>query len=289
MSSKLGKNFRQGHLAEDLGNLFLRRFCAVSEIRQEDDFGIDSIATLLKPDNNLLYAERSFSVQIKSSSVKNVRYKGKEIEWLVKQEIPFFFCSVNIETNEIELYTINKIFLAAVMLPVESIGELVLVMSESPEFKGFGMVINDGKVVGLVDENGEPIETDANEPFKVYLGPPILKSNLLDAANDGFADKIYNLMKCWLDAEYELIRLRKINLTYLATWKTWEKPKLVTSVQAKNNLKRDMCFSSDYIERLASYLSVENQEDKKLISAFDELENWFNENGINIDCEYKRY
>jgi len=74
MPGRLGANFRRGHLAEDLGVFFLRSFCAVADLRQEDDFGLDAIATLLSRRCGILYAEESFAVQIKAVSVGEIEY-----------------------------------------------------------------------------------------------------------------------------------------------------------------------------------------------------------------------
>lgn len=110
MPGKLAPNLRKGHLAEDLGIFFLRSFCAVADVRQEDDFGIDALATLVRKEKKLLIAEQTFAVQIKAASVKEVLYEGSEVNWLLRQFIPFFFLRVDLNLSSFELYTINPVF-----------------------------------------------------------------------------------------------------------------------------------------------------------------------------------
>src|SRR5262245_5461958 len=96
MSGRRGKNLRSGDLAEELGILLLKGIAAVAEVPRPEDIGFDGVATLLKDDGSgLLYAEDSFYVQLKSSSVPSVTYEGHEAEWLVNLKLPLFIGSVN--------------------------------------------------------------------------------------------------------------------------------------------------------------------------------------------------
>ena len=110
MPGKITKNLRKGHLSEDIGVSFLRNFSAVAQVRQEDDIGIDAVATLLKPNGKFLYAEESFTVQIKSASIKKINYDEQQLDWLMEQDLPFFVMIVDKEEGEIKMYTTNPIF-----------------------------------------------------------------------------------------------------------------------------------------------------------------------------------
>ena len=168
MSSRLGKNLRSGHLAEDLGVLVLRRFCAVAQIRQEDDYGIDAVATLLKPDSGLLYAERSFMVQIKSASIKEIVYKNHEVTWLLSQDLPLFFCIVDTNNDSISLYTTNRLYKHLWFFG--QIKKITLILGDNPNtFEDIIIPLGENNL-----ENYSPVEEELD--LEIYLGQPIFKT-----------------------------------------------------------------------------------------------------------------
>ena len=60
----------------------MQMFCAVASVPRQEDFGIvEAVATLLRKDRRLLYAEDSFSVQFKSRTERRVTYVGEEKGW----------------------------------------------------------------------------------------------------------------------------------------------------------------------------------------------------------------
>src|SRR5258706_3711036 len=90
------KDFRSGDLAEAMGVLLLKGIAAVAEVTRTEDGGIDAVATLLRPGpDDLLIAEDSFFVQIKSSSKRRIVYDRHEVEWLKELQLPFFIASVD--------------------------------------------------------------------------------------------------------------------------------------------------------------------------------------------------
>ena len=80
-----------------LGGMLMQLFCAVATVPRQEDFGVvDAVATLLRRDGRLLYAEDSFLVQFKSRTEKTVEYVGKKFEALLKQESAFFIARVDL-------------------------------------------------------------------------------------------------------------------------------------------------------------------------------------------------
>ncbi len=277
MSGKLVKNLRKGHSSEDLGNIFLRKFCAVAELRQEDDFGIDSIATLLKQESKYLIPEESFGVQIKSVSINKVEYNDDEINWLLELDLPFFVCTVDKKTQSFSLFTLNRFHSTMTLGTQININKVVLILGENPNYGNINIDIR-------FDENDEKND----EPFEIHLGNPILSANLGECESPEFIEKIYSIMKEWLLLEYEMIRLRKINTSYTISWKTWKKPELGIpfSVVRDTNIKKDLLASKDYLHRLSKFLYVNRDEDAKLIEAFDLISDWYELNEVPIQLIY---
>lgn len=113
MPGATATNIRKADLAEDMGKLLLRQFCAVAPISKSDDFGIDCIATLLKIDSeNPLreLADRTFGIQFKANSVRELKFiKKHECNWLLNLDYPYFIGSVDITNSIMEIYTIHMI------------------------------------------------------------------------------------------------------------------------------------------------------------------------------------
>jgi hypothetical protein len=67
----------------------LKGITAVADVPNTEDFGLDAIATLLRRDSEgNSYAEDSFVVQLKSSSVTSVDYRDHELSWFLAQSVP---------------------------------------------------------------------------------------------------------------------------------------------------------------------------------------------------------
>jgi len=80
MAGATAPNIRKANMAEDLGKLLLRNFCAIATISNSDDFGIDAIATLLEIDstNSLReLANKTFGIQFKAKSVRKIEFEKK--------------------------------------------------------------------------------------------------------------------------------------------------------------------------------------------------------------------
>lgn len=102
------RNLWYGNLKEQLGILLLHGVSAVAPIPTPEDFGIDAIATLFRREGSRkLFAEDSFYVQIKSSSVRSIEYAGEQKVWLFGLELPFFIASV--DSDSITLYPTHRL------------------------------------------------------------------------------------------------------------------------------------------------------------------------------------
>lgn len=263
MPGQLPKNFRKGHLAEDIGISFLRNFCAVAQIRQEDDTGIDAVATLLRMEGISLHAEESFLVQIKSSSVQEITFNKPQIDWLLNLKLPLFILTVNSIEGEICLYTTNPIY------------KLFVYPTESLTIKLFEESDKIGERLSINDKHAE-----------IAIGPPILTVNELESRSDEMCLKLYSLLKEWVVTEIGQIGLRKLNRAQLASWKSWEKPEYKSTVSSgsSENLKRDMEIIKPYIEYLSNHVFFHDGE-HMAAESFLLLHEWFKENDVDLDVD----
>jgi len=90
-------NYRSGDRAESLGVVLMQAFCAVTAVPRQEDFGVfDAIATLLRHERRMLYAEDSFLVQFKSRTVESVEFIGPRFEALLDQELSLFLAQIDL-------------------------------------------------------------------------------------------------------------------------------------------------------------------------------------------------
>jgi hypothetical protein len=95
-------NYRFGDRAEGLGIVLMQMFCAIAPVPRQEDFGIvDAVATLLRRDGRLVYAEDSFSVQFKSRTERVVKYVGERFDALLNQELGLFIAQVDLSRADI--------------------------------------------------------------------------------------------------------------------------------------------------------------------------------------------
>ena len=190
-------NIRSGDLHEGFGLELIRPFAFVAPVPRPEDIGFDAVATLLHEEGRRLYAEESFLVQVKSSSVRRLDYAHAPLSWLKALQLPLFILSVNLARATLELYTLAH-------------------ATRRPNFR-------DRKRVSLfLDSRTFRLEGDQME---VWLGPPILCWTPADAATAKFRSQAYHVLKAWLTCENESIALRSIGMTKpMEEWKTNEIP-----------------------------------------------------------------
>lgn len=105
MTARRLRPFRQSDLAEGLGCEMLRRFAAVARVPREEDFGLDAICTLLRPESDMLRAENTFAVQVKAESADPIDISEAGCRWLQTLDVPLFLLSVNLQSAAAELHS----------------------------------------------------------------------------------------------------------------------------------------------------------------------------------------
>ncbi len=98
-----GKNLRRGDLAEGFGLELLRTFSFIAPVPRQEDIGFDAVATLFRADKDRLFAEDTFLVQVKASSVRKIEYAGEQLDWLRKLNLPIFWLSVDLANSNFEM------------------------------------------------------------------------------------------------------------------------------------------------------------------------------------------
>ncbi len=107
MTGARSRSWRFGDTDEKMAEAMLSLIAFTTNVAREDDIGHDFICVLAHRDQNLLRAGQSFAVQVKASSQRDeiTFTKPHEVEWLEKQEVPFFICLANRERLRLDLYS----------------------------------------------------------------------------------------------------------------------------------------------------------------------------------------
>jgi hypothetical protein len=197
MPGRRHRQFRSGDLSEELGILLLKSIAAVASVPRPEDFGLDAVATLLRSDKMLLYAEETFYVQFKSSTVHEIWYKGHEAAWLKQLELPFFIGNVDRGSATLSLYSTHAL---TVLLAGENPDSICLKLEAPPE------------------NNKDTIAT------ALCVGPAVLKWSMTDAGAPEFANLAYTVLKPILQIEYRNLRYRQAHYAEKIIWKTNESP-----------------------------------------------------------------
>ncbi len=190
-------NYRSGDRAEALGIVLMQSFCAVASVPRQEDFGlVDAVATLLRRDGRLLYAEDSFLIQFKSRTENVIEYREERFAALLAQDLSLFVAHVNLKAAEIKLYNVG----AALWHPncIDATGLVVYLDSVPSRF----------------DEG----------VLHVSLGNPVLVWTTAELASRDFEQKSYKVMKQWLELDRRSRRYRRLGMQMEIQWKDKRRP-----------------------------------------------------------------
>ncbi len=239
MPGATATNIRKADLAEDLGNLLLRNFCAIAPISKADDFGIDTIATLVEidPANKLReLANKTFGIQFKAKSVRKIEFlKEYEYNWLLNLNYPYFIGSVDITNSKMEIFSLHL---------VNSMPSL----NENCN----GLIIS-------LDE----IKKSNKKGLELSLGDPILTLSTKDIQEPSLIERKSKILKKWILGEYENIKVRNIGLTKSYKWKTNEMPEFNEVSKIFTNSENENIYgqSFDFIDATLVELKLFNESD----------------------------
>jgi hypothetical protein len=232
MPGKLDSNLRRGNFQEELGVLLLRSFCAVAPVPRTEDVGVDVVATLLeRKDNRVLFAKESFLIQFKASSVSHLLYEGDSLDWFRNLKIPFFIGRVNLVKANISIYTTHRARIRGGSAP-----RLELHLKQCREGKGYWVVPSSHWYKYRSDR------------ARVYLGKPILVLSLSNMKYWLEGNRIYGLMKKWIEVEERTINTLNTGYAQEYIWKTGVEP-----IRWQESFEG---FGSEYIKEILSKLEA---------------------------------
>lgn len=265
MPGRLGRNFRQGHLAEDVGIELLRHICAVASVRQEDDIGIDGVATILHTDGALLRAGRSFSIQLKAQSVDTITYDRPSIDWFLSQQVPLLFGRVDLSGQTLALYTTSPA--RPELLREEGISEVRFEFAEA----------------------SSPLSNRlSGNTLHVPLGPPVVLIDRPGLSDDARCAEIVELLDEWVRFEAETLSLSSINVTRVPTWSTGSRPEsfFTSSSGGHDTHIEDLAAALPYIEKLVQRVFfAEASERYEVALAYILLAEWYRDQGLDVDFD----
>ncbi|WP_299782703.1 hypothetical protein [uncultured Formosa sp.] len=261
MPGATATNIRKADIAEDLGKLLLRQFCSLAPITKADDFGIDTIATILKIDENSALRElanKTFGIQFKSKSVREIEFiKDYEYNWLLNLDYPYFIGSVNIKDSSMEIYSLH-------------------IVNCLPSLNS-----NCNGLIITLDEINENNQQDGI--LTLSLGEPVLTLKISETANTDLIYKKRDILSKWIDKEYDNIKVRNIGLTKGYNWKTNEAPFFDTVNKIFTN-KEDLSIyneSFDFIDAVLTELKMFNK-DRHLQKGINTINTKLKQKGIEL-------
>lgn len=259
MPGATATNIRKADIAEDLGKFLLRSFCAIAPISKADDFGIDTIATLLEidPENKLReLAHKTFGIQFKAKSVREIEFlKEYEYKWLLNLDYPYFIGSVDITNSSMEIYSLHLVN------SMPSINETCT-----------GLIIS-------LDE----IQDQNDKVLNLGLGDPILTITNKDIQESSIVKEKGSILKHWILGEYENIKVRNIGLTKTFKWETNQIPEFDAVNKMFTNSENSNIYgqSFDFIDATLTELKLFNKSEE-LDKAVDVINELLRKKGIEL-------
>ncbi len=215
MAGTMDNNLRRAYIQEQLGVYLLRAVAAVAEVERPQDYGIDAIVTLLRPeDNRYLLARASFCVQLKSASVSNIVYKEDSLQWLKDLRTPMFIGSVDCDRMTLSLYTCHRALLA---LSNWNYKELVVHLRESPSP---ACTTENWLVEKTTNSNG------TEKTAEVYLGPPVYELSPKKIDDVSVLTNFCDVLEPMISILHRNIQWQPIGYSERFKWDTGKPPKI---------------------------------------------------------------
>lgn len=120
MPGERPRNFRAGDRAEYLGAFLLSRIAQAIPVPRQEDYGVDYLGALLRPEGQSMLIGRRFAVQWKSNlddirepfgSFRNGKWRQRECLWLLGRDpfpvdtTPFFLGHIDLAAGRARLYS----------------------------------------------------------------------------------------------------------------------------------------------------------------------------------------
>lgn len=206
MGGKRIFNFREGDRSEYLAQFMLSRFAYVYGFQRQEDFGVaDFLCILSQVQDNKVYPETGFYVQVKSDE-KDIQFDKDAVRWIsLHMDLPLMICVINKKQSKIKLYSCSKIWagMFAYHLP-----------------ERLQIILNKGT-------NSQYVDINKKEKYiSVEIGEPILSMTIDEVENN--PNKCYEILKPWLELDKMNLARRSIGRIFSTgylNWKPNEAPK----------------------------------------------------------------
>ena len=214
-------SFWEGNRAELFATYVLSGIASVAGVPHQFDVGVDLLCTLMRRQENALYAGRSFGVQVKSGPTE-FRYGGisdkgvwrkYELKWLYSQDAPLLFGVVDLHRWSFRLYSPTRMWW--VLFKYFWPGEIVLVPDEEPP-------VNVARNFPREPLTAAPADCGDGHSHRVPMGKPLVEVVLAEEETFERKEQIRSCIDAWLKLELRNIRHYQMNIPYTVEWSDWE-------------------------------------------------------------------
>lgn len=209
----IANNFRQGFRAEYLAKFIISAFGPCERISQENDYGIDLIASLMKKEGKAGLVSSTYGVQVKTGDA-NFVYAGNQLfDWIKAFNIPLLMCRVIREEGRILLYSAWPLHHVVLSGNATKINQIEFI-------EGFG------------GENKIIIPTIKDDKATVWMGKPIIDISVNELSDTDHVAEIIETLAEWVDIDAGNYYRRMANIPIVFGYITWETNKsLKTTVR----------------------------------------------------------
>ncbi len=207
-------NFRQGYRAEYLAKYIISQFGPCDRINQENDYGIDLIATIMKKVGTGGVVSLIYGIQVKSGNAQ-FHYSGEQlIDWIKAYNIPIIMCRANRDSGSVQLYSTWPLHHLVLKHGGASIQEMDFIedYGKSDELKM--PEVNDKKVI-------------------VWLGKPIIDVSTMEIMQADNVNEIVKTLAEWVNFDADNYFRRKAGIPIVFGYLTWETNKSLDTSQRK--------------------------------------------------------
>ena len=195
-------NLREGFRSEYIARFALSAFGPVNPYPREDDFGLDFICNLAEADGRIMKISSSYAVQVKSEGTQ-FQFSGKDaLRWLNSLEFPLLLVDVSKKNFSLRIYTtwnINRLLPSIDFDDANSIPDSVL----------------------FVPDSADELQVPDNLAGTVPIGKPILEFDIKELGEKCLRDRYWEILKEWVDMDYDNYRYRKAGITSQYGFLTW--------------------------------------------------------------------
>jgi hypothetical protein len=195
-------SFRGGDRSEYLALYGLSRFSFVYPFPRQEDFGVvDLLCILTKVEEDKIYPETAFYVQVKSNG-RPFTFRQAMIQWMARHmDHPLFVCVADKNKDMLSLYALTPVV------------EVLFLRPEASEIK----------ISMTGDEPSDAqkaVEKAAGARIDVVTGPPVLQKTLAELEAD--RGEIYSIIEPWIRNGADNAARRRVGRIATTRFRRWQ-------------------------------------------------------------------